>query len=99
VLDPNLLNFSKFAFENHLNVFHCKKQGLEEFLAYGMAIFLNSSYVDQCFRSFNGHTQVNATDLRSLKYPDKKTLIKLGKWAKKQSNLQQEHIDNKISEL
>lgn len=99
ILDPNLLNFSKFAFENHLNVFHCKKHGLEEFLAYGMAIFLNSSYVDQCFRSFNGHTQVNATDLRSLKYPDKETLIELGKWAKSQSDLQQEEIDNKINVL
>jgi adenine-specific DNA-methyltransferase len=30
--------------------------------------------VDQYIRRFSGHTQVNATDLRTLSYPDRKTL-------------------------
>ncbi len=99
IVDSASFNFSKIAFENHLNVFHYKKRGLEEHLAYGLTLFLNSSFVDDCFRSFNGHTQVNATDLRSLKYPNKEILIKLGKWAKSQVTLQQDKIDNKIKEL
>ena len=34
--------------------------------------------VDGYFRQFNGHTQVNATDLRSLPYPPRHALERLG---------------------
>jgi adenine-specific DNA-methyltransferase len=47
-------------------------------LAHGLAAFLNSTVVDEYFRQFNGHTQVNATDLRNFSYPDKHTLIAIG---------------------
>ena len=57
------------GFENHLNYFHCNGHGLPMQLAKGLAAFLNSTVVDTYFRQFNGHTQVNATDLRSWKYP------------------------------
>lgn len=41
-------------------------------------IFLNSTLVDLYFRQFNGHTQVNATDLRSFRYPNEEQLLRLG---------------------
>src|SRR5207249_1276079 len=44
----------------------------------GLAVFLNSTLIDSYFRQFNGHTQVNATDLRSLKYPSRAQLEHLG---------------------
>lgn len=72
------------GFENHLNVFHEDKHGLPEALAYGLACFLNTSAVDENFRRFSGHTQVNATDLRQMKYPDRNALIEIGKWAQDQ---------------
>lgn len=93
VVDPRELPFDKYGFENHLNVVHAGKAGIEEHLARGMAVFLNSTIVDQHFRNFSGHTQVNATDLRAMKYPDKKTLIRFGKWAAKQQTMSQEEID------
>ena len=64
--------------ENHLNYFHCHGAGLSPALATGLAAYLNWSVVDTYFRQFNGHTQVNATDLRRLPYPPAKTLIALG---------------------
>lgn len=67
------------GFENHLNVFHAKQAGCSEALARGLALYLNSSLVDRFFRQFNGHTQVNATDLRSLKYPDREVLERIGR--------------------
>ena len=70
------------GFENHLNVFHENRRGLPNALADGLAAYLNTSAVDENFRRFNGHTQVNATDLRMMKYPSRATLIKLGKLAK-----------------
>lgn len=66
------------GFENHLNYFHVNGGGVSLALAKGLAAFLNSTIVDVYFRRFNGHTQVNATDLRSLKYPAKAELEKLG---------------------
>lgn len=64
--------------ENHLNVFHRRKKGIPENLALGLAAYLNSPEVDEYFRSFSGHTQVNATDLRRLPYPSLAELISLG---------------------
>ncbi len=74
-------NADALGFENHLNVFHEGKHGLPEPLAHGLAAFLNTTAVDENFRRFNGHTQVNATDLRLIKYPNKESLIALGKRA------------------
>jgi adenine-specific DNA-methyltransferase len=37
---------------------------------------------DENFRRSSGHTQVNATDLKMMKYPSRKALIALGEWAK-----------------
>ncbi|MEJ7812060.1 MAG: BsuBI/PstI family type II restriction endonuclease [Gemmatimonadaceae bacterium] len=62
------------AFENHLNYFHVGGAGLPLEVAVGLTAFLNSTLVDSFFRQFSGHTQVNATDLRKLKYPSAQEL-------------------------
>ena len=67
--DPSRVPGKLIGFENHLNLFHAGKKGLSPALAKGLAIFLNSTLVDDYFRQFSGHTQVNATDLRMLRYP------------------------------
>ncbi len=72
------LNTEFFGIENHLNYYHAKGKGLNKNLARGLAAFLNSSLFDRYFRQFSGHTQINATDLRRIRYPDKDDLIKLG---------------------
>ena len=64
--------------ENHLNYYHAKGKGMNPDLARGLAAFLNSTLLDIFFRQFSGHTQVNATDLRKIKYPCKDDLIQLG---------------------
>ncbi len=98
VVNPAMFESTQLGFENHLNVFHQGKRGLSEELAYGLALFLNSSLVDDNFRQFNGHTQVNATDLRLMKYPSQETLIDFGKWAKIRNQApSQEEIDQKVT--
>ena len=83
------------GFENHLNVFHANQKGVSRSLAVGLRVYLNSSLVDRYFRQFNGHTQVNATDLRSLHYPDREALERIGKRTCK-TTLSQREIDNLI---
>ena len=78
VYDPARAKTSQVGFENHLNYYHRGGRGLLANLAKGLAAFLNSTLVDLFFRQFNGHTQVNATDLRNLKYPREPELEALG---------------------
>lgn len=87
------------GFENHLNVFHEHKQGIPEPLAYGLMTYLNSTAVDQSFRRFSGHTQVNATDLKSMLYPNREALIKLGEWAMQQQESTQEMVDTQLESI
>ncbi|EAA8037539.1 Eco57I restriction-modification methylase domain-containing protein [Salmonella enterica] len=100
IVDPAAFgDHSVLGFENHMNVFHENKRGLPEALARGLAVFLNSTAVDEYFRCFSGHTQVNATDLKMMKYPNRDTLTELGKWAMLQGALTQEQIDVKLGIL
>ncbi|MBK1648221.1 SAM-dependent methyltransferase [Rhabdochromatium marinum] len=87
------------GFENHLNLFHENKHGLPERLARGLSVFLNTSAVDDSFRRYNGHTQVNATDLKRMKYPNREILIELGDWVMQQGELTQTEIDAKLAAL
>ncbi len=99
-VDPAVFGGAQaLGFENHLNVFHENKRSLSEPLANGLAVFLNTTVVDKTFRRFNGHTQVNATDPRALKYPSRATLIELGKWAMKSGELTQQMIDERLDAL
>ncbi len=78
VCDPSRLPGSDVGFENHLNYFHRQGNGLPLAIAKGLAAYLNSTLIDTYFRQISGHTQVNASDLRSLNYPDQATLERLG---------------------
>jgi len=89
-------SYNMLGFENHLNIFHIGKKGLSESICRGLATYLNSTFADQRFRRFSGHTQVNATDLRLLKYPSLEILDQLGHWAKKQEVLSQSSIDAEL---
>lgn len=73
------LNAPVLGIENHLNYYHAKGKGMNPDLARGLTAFLNSTLFDIYFRQFSGNTQVNATDLRRIKYPCKDDLIRLGK--------------------
>ena len=78
VVSPGDLKSPWIGFENHWNVLHFQKKGIDQKLANGLACFLNSTYLDNHFRNFSGHTQVNAADLRNMKYPGIEQLKLLG---------------------
>jgi adenine-specific DNA-methyltransferase len=78
IFDPEAVESEWLGIENHLNYFHANGHGLDRNLAVGLFVFLNSTVADRYFRRFSGHTQVNATDLRKLVYPDRITLQAIG---------------------
>ena len=77
--DPARIDAEYVAFDNKFNVLHRRHAGLPERLAKGLAVFLNSTAVDAYFRQFSGHTQVNAGDFRSLRFPPAGALDRLGR--------------------
>lgn len=85
----------EIGLENHLNFFHTAKRGIDPRVARGLAVYLGSTFADQWLRRFSGHTQVNAGDLRLMRYPELATLKEWGGKVGKQLPSQEE-IDNMV---
>ena len=98
VYDPERVPSDRVAFENHLNYYHVRGSGLPVTIAKGLAAFLNSTLVDSYFRQFSGHTQVNAADLRSFRYPPWDKLLALGRRIG-ESLPDQEELDRLVEEV
>ena len=96
LFDPDDWDAKWLGFENHLNDFHSSGHGLDRIIALGLFAFLNSTLVDQYFRRFSGHTQVNAADLRNIAYPDLDTLQAMGEELKS-LDLPQGEIDELVA--
>ena len=96
IVTPEDTKSEPVGFENHWNVFHIRKGGLPMDLAKGLAAFLNTTALDNCFRIFSGHTQVNATDLRNMKYPSLERLRELGR--RYRHGMEQEEIDGLLNQ-
>jgi adenine-specific DNA-methyltransferase len=96
--EPEQFPYPRVGFENHLNYFHQGGQELHPTLAKGLTAYLNSELVDSYFRQFNGHTQVNATDLRNIKYPTRAQLEALGNTIAAQT-LNQSELDELIAKV
>ena len=96
VFDPSQVHCDRIGFENHVNVFHEGGEGLPEDVARGLCLWLNSTLLDRFIRRFSGHTQVNATDLRSLRYPSRKQLSEMGQGWDNGVWLDQEKIDEMV---
>jgi len=100
-LDSAVLKKSEFPYEfvgieNHVNYIHKPNGSLSVNEAFGVAALLNTYLIDNYFRSFNGHTQVNATEIRNLPLPDLPTIKKIGEIIS-DSKDQPNNLDEKIA--
>ena len=91
-LDSAVLKQSEFphesvGIENHVNYIHKPKGNLSVGEAFGIAALLNTGLIDNYFRSLNGHTQVNATEIRNLPLPDLAVIKKIGELVSKAKEL------------
>jgi adenine-specific DNA-methyltransferase len=71
--------YSHVGIENHVNYIYHPNRDLSEDEVYGIAAVFNSALIDRYFRTISGNTQVNATEIRSMPFPDLSQLAKIGK--------------------
>lgn len=68
--------------ENHINYLYRQSQSLTPDEVWGLATWLNSQLVDRYVRITNGHTQINAGELRRLPTPPLATITAVGQCAR-----------------
>lgn len=64
--------------ENHLNYIYRRTGKVSEEEVIGLSALLNSGLIDRYFRTSNGNTQVNATELRALPLPPLHVIASIG---------------------
>lgn len=67
------------GFGNKINYIGLSGGKLTTAEAYGLAAIFNSSFMEKYFRCISGSTQVNATEIRIMKFPTRKQVQEIGK--------------------
>jgi adenine-specific DNA-methyltransferase len=75
--------FPYLGVENHVNYIYHAERELTDDEAYGIAALFNSTLFDRYFRTISGNTQVNATEIRAMNFPEMKVLSSIGKQVKR----------------
>lgn len=96
VYDPGSWDYGRIALENHLNFIGRTDGELPLSEAYGLATLFNSTLMDRYFRCISGNTQVNATEIRLLKLPERDIIKSLGEAYLQKSNTDQMEIDSMV---
>ena len=81
------------GFGNKTNYIGVKDGELPEAEAYGLAAIFNSSFMDKYFRCISGNTQVNATEIRIMKFPAREQVKEIGKKAQRMKAVETSEID------
>lgn len=73
------LEFDRIGIENHLNYVYRPNGELSDEEIWGISALFNSKLFDTYFRTFNGSTQVGASELKQIKMPPLEKIILIGK--------------------
>jgi adenine-specific DNA-methyltransferase len=87
------------ALENHLNyVYHADRE-LTVDETYGLTALFNSALLDRYFRVISGNTQVNATELRAIRFPALEHVAAIGNRLKKLGGNQPAKVERIVLEV
>lgn len=81
------------GFGNKINYIGLVGKKLTKVEAYGLAAIFNSTFMDKYFRCISGNTQVNATEIRVMKFPAREQVKEIGKQAQKLKTIETSEID------
>jgi len=99
LLQSNFRQHTVIGVENHLNYVHRPKGILSEDEAYGLAAILNTLLIDIYFRSLNGNTQVNASDIRILPLPSTDAIRKIGTYVQQKKPTIGSELDRVVARM
>jgi len=85
--------------ENHINYIHRPNGDLSETEIWGISALYSSSLFDIFFRTFNGNTQVGASELKQIKMPPLKDIELIGNKVKQLQSHNRKEIDKIINEV
>jgi adenine-specific DNA-methyltransferase len=86
------------ALENHLNyVYHAGRE-LTVDEVYGLTALFNSALLDRYFRIMSGNTQVNATEIRTMKFPPLDRVAAIGRRIKDLGDYPPAKVENVVLE-
>jgi adenine-specific DNA-methyltransferase len=85
--------------ENHINYIHRPKGELTEEEIWGISALFSSTLFDTYFRTFNGNTQVGASELKQIKMPPLENIIAIGKAIKAIALPQKQDVDRIVNEV
>lgn len=90
-------SFEWLGIENHLNYIYRPNGELSDDEVWGISALFSSSLFDTYFRTFNGNTQVGASELKQIKMPPHHRIIEIGQAIKKIDNPRRIDIDTIIN--
>src|SRR5271157_2110957 len=86
------------ALENHLNyVYHADRE-LAADEVFGLTALFNSALLDRYFRIISGNTQVNATEIRSIRFPHLGQVATIGGRLKELGDYQPAKVERVVLE-
>ena len=85
------------GFGNKINYIGILGGELSTIEAYGLATVLNSSFMDKYFRCISGNTQVNATEIRVMKFPSRDQVKEIGNRAYELKLFEAAEIDSIVN--
>jgi adenine-specific DNA-methyltransferase len=89
--------YSKIGVENKLNYITKVDGNITISEALGITSLLNSYIYDEYFKTFNGNTQVSASELKKIPFPETSTIKFIGSRVSRLSKKNQEKINNIVS--
>jgi adenine-specific DNA-methyltransferase len=89
----NMHGCELIGFGNKINYIGVLGGELFTIEAYGLATVFNSSFMDKYFRCISGNTQVNATEIRVMKFPSRDQVQEIGEQAHKLKLFETAKID------
>ena len=87
------------ALENHINYVTHTRRELSEDEVRGLVALFNSALLDRYFRVVSGNTQVNATEIRSMPFPDLQIITRIGKYVAGLDQNNRDEIESRVLEV